>query len=68
MRLNSKTKEQLEVGDVLRLGDGVTVRIGYVLRCGRAMYITGRWYDGSPLYTSPVTFWYGAEILKGGEQ
>lgn len=63
MILNSKTKELIKVGSVLKdSGNIYTVTLKDIQ--GKATYLTTHTSSGQNLYYMPISFYYGCRIIK----
>lgn len=65
MTLNSKTRELIKVGSILKdYSHTYTVTLLNKQAAGKHIYITTRTEDGQTLYYMPVSFYYGTTIIN----
>ena len=67
MKLNSKTKNNLRIGDGLKINNEVMMIVS-LWHCGNSTYITLADSYHRNIYGSPVSLFYGAEMFKNIEK
>lgn len=63
MVLNSKTKHNIKAGSVLKDYSN-TYTVTSLYTAGNAIYLTTRTLDGFNIYSRPISFYYGTNIIK----